>query len=128
MQELLPSARSRRRAVPCRAGRHPKVSNSRRRAVIQEASPRGLLRTPGDLTGHSWTPPRKRSASLKTWFSPRGPIGSADLVTVLASQVATLANIIAGTGNDPETVFTALIRDQVDLARQQQNARKSFTE
>ena len=58
----------------------------------------------------------------------RGPIGSADLVTVLASQVATLANIVAGPGNDPETVFTDLIRDRVALARQQQNAHKSITE
>lgn len=55
----------------------------------------------------------------------RGPIGSADLVTVLASQVAALANIVAGPFSDPETVFTALIREQVDLARQQQKARKS---
>lgn len=33
-------------------------------------------------------------------------------MTVLASQIATLANIIAGPVNTPETVFTALIRDQ----------------
>ncbi|WP_245608090.1 zinc finger domain-containing protein [Streptomyces hokutonensis] len=66
--------------------------------------------------------------AARTLVLARGPIGSADLVTVLASQVAKLATIIAGPFNDPETVFTTLIRDQVGLARQQQKARKSAAE
>lgn len=57
----------------------------------------------------------------------RGPAGSADLVTVLATQVAKLARHIAGP-YDPDTVFTGLIREQLDLARQQQKARKSVSE
>ncbi|GGZ39669.1 zinc finger domain-containing protein [Streptomyces bluensis] len=54
----------------------------------------------------------------------RGPTGSADLVTVLATQVARLASHIAGP-NAPDAVFTGLIREQIDRARQQQKARKS---
>ncbi|MFJ1845004.1 MULTISPECIES: hypothetical protein [unclassified Streptomyces] len=58
----------------------------------------------------------------------RGPIGSADLVTVLAAQVATLASIIAGPNGDPEPMYTALIRDQVDHARQQRDAQQSVSD
>ncbi|MFJ4577457.1 hypothetical protein ACIP4W_40140 [Streptomyces sp. NPDC088846] len=58
----------------------------------------------------------------------RGPIGSADLVTVLAAQVATLASIIAGPHGDPEPMYTALIRDQVDHARQQRDAQQSVSD
>ncbi|MEV7906616.1 zinc finger domain-containing protein [Streptomyces anulatus] len=50
----------------------------------------------------------------------RGPIGSADLVTVLAAQVASLAGIIAGPFGDPEATYTAVIRDQVTQARRLQ--------
>lgn len=57
----------------------------------------------------------------------RGPAGSADLVTVLATQVARLARHIAGP-YDPDAVFTGLIREQVDRARQQQKARKGVSE
>jgi hypothetical protein len=57
----------------------------------------------------------------------RWPIGSADLVTVLATQVARLAGIIAGPYDDPDAVFTCLIREQVDRASQQQTGRKSVS-
>ncbi|MFZ4269184.1 zinc finger domain-containing protein [Streptomyces arboris] len=57
----------------------------------------------------------------------RGPIGSADLVTVLATQVANLAGIIAGPFGDPEAMYTAMIRDQVAQARRLQEE-KSITE
>ncbi|MEV3898493.1 zinc finger domain-containing protein [Streptomyces anulatus] len=50
----------------------------------------------------------------------RGPIGSADLVTVLAAQVANLASIIAGPFGDPEAMYTTMIRDQVAQARRLQ--------
>jgi len=56
-----------------------------------------------------------------------GPVGSADLVTVLATQVARLARHIAGP-YDPDAVFTGLIREQVDRARQLQKARKGVSE
>ncbi|MFE7043132.1 hypothetical protein ACFU9X_27950 [Streptomyces atratus] len=58
----------------------------------------------------------------------RGPIGSADLVTVLAAQVATLATIIAGPLGDPEVMYAAVIRDQIAQARQRQKAEKSIPE
>ncbi|MDX2993359.1 zinc finger domain-containing protein [Streptomyces scabiei] len=57
----------------------------------------------------------------------RGPVGSADLVTVLATQVARLARHIAGP-YDPDAVFTGLIREQVDRARQLQKARQGASE
>ncbi|MFF1649952.1 hypothetical protein [Streptomyces sp. NPDC058240] len=58
----------------------------------------------------------------------RGPMGSADLVTVLAMQVAVLASTIAGPHGDPEATFTGLFRDQVDRVRRQQNPPKSTSE
>ncbi|MDQ1013597.1 hypothetical protein [Streptomyces afghaniensis] len=48
-------------------------------------------------------------------------------MTVLATQVARLASHIAGP-YDPDEVFTGLIREQVDRARQQQKARKVVSE
>ncbi len=58
----------------------------------------------------------------------RGPEGSADLVTVLATQVAALVGTIAGPHGDPEAMFTDLIRDRVDLARQQRDTRRRISE
>ena len=66
--------------------------------------------------------------AARTLVLARGPIGAADLVTVLASQVATLTNILAGGAITPETVYTALVRDQVNLVRQREKARKSAPE
>ncbi|WP_217215683.1 hypothetical protein [Streptomyces sp. AC550_RSS872] len=57
----------------------------------------------------------------------RGPVGSADLVTVLTILVARLARDIAGP-YDPDKVFTGLIREQVDRARQLQKARQGVSE
>ncbi|MEV4998545.1 zinc finger domain-containing protein [Streptomyces niveus] len=50
----------------------------------------------------------------------RGPVGSADLVTVLAAQVAALASILAGPFGDPEATYTTFVREQTSNARQQQ--------
>ncbi|MFD5555185.1 hypothetical protein ACFWIA_15270 [Streptomyces sp. NPDC127068] len=55
----------------------------------------------------------------------RGPEGSADVITVLASQVATLTLGLAGPDGDPEGLFAASIRSQVDLARRQQRTERS---
>ncbi|WP_301128602.1 zinc finger domain-containing protein [Streptomyces cacaoi] len=52
----------------------------------------------------------------------RGPEGSADVITVLVSQVAALTHTLAGAGGEPDAVFTALIRAQADLARRQRHA------
>lgn len=54
----------------------------------------------------------------------RGPIHTADLVTVLASHVAALAGIVAGPIADPTDVFTELIRGRVALARQQRTVQR----
>lgn len=58
----------------------------------------------------------------------RGPEGSADLVTVLATQVAALVGTIVSPHGDPEAMFTDLIRDRVDLARQQRDTRRRISE
>ncbi|MEU2133117.1 hypothetical protein [Streptomyces sp. NPDC018352] len=47
----------------------------------------------------------------------RGPVGSADLVTVLTSLLATLLSTIAGPGGDPEVLLDSLLRTQIDRAR-----------
>ncbi|MGW2707221.1 hypothetical protein [Streptomyces sp. NPDC001340] len=54
--------------------------------------------------------------AARTLVLARGPMGSADLVTTLASQVVTLAVIVAGPDSDPEAVFTGLISEQVTRA------------
>ncbi|MFB7209492.1 hypothetical protein [Streptomyces sp. NPDC056255] len=50
---------------------------------------------------------------LQLW----GPVGSADLVTVLTSLLATLLSTIAAPGGDPEVLLDSLLRTQVDRAR-----------
>ncbi|MFE5328214.1 hypothetical protein ACFRCG_17740 [Embleya sp. NPDC056575] len=52
----------------------------------------------------------------------RGPEGSADVITVLASQVVTLTRRMTGPGGDPAALLTTLIRSQVDHARPQRDA------
>ncbi|OPC76795.1 hypothetical protein B4N89_45810 [Embleya scabrispora] len=47
----------------------------------------------------------------------RGPEGSADVITVLASLVVTLTRRLAEPDGDPDALLTALIRSQVDHAR-----------
>ncbi|MFB7509165.1 hypothetical protein [Streptomyces broussonetiae] len=59
--------------------------------------------------------------AARTLVRARGPIGSADLVTVFAVQVGILADLIAGPHSDPETVYTDLVREHVARARQQRN-------
>ena len=52
----------------------------------------------------------------------RGPEGSADMITVLASQIATLALSLAGPVGDPETLLTTLVRSQVAHVRRHRHA------
>jgi hypothetical protein len=47
----------------------------------------------------------------------RGPVGTADVVTVLASQVASLLAANAGPDGDPGALFDTMIRAQIDKAR-----------
>ena len=58
----------------------------------------------------------------------RGPIGSADLVTVLTMQIANLVGIIAGPHGDPEAMFTGLVRDQIALTRRLEDIQKDIPE
>ncbi|MGW4078483.1 hypothetical protein ACWELB_34250 [Streptomyces asiaticus] len=66
--------------------------------------------------------------AARTLILARGPIGSADLVTVLAVQVGILAGVIAGPHGNPETVYTNLVREHVDHARQQRDVRRNASE
>lgn len=47
----------------------------------------------------------------------RGPVRAPDVVTVLASQVASLLAANAEPDGDPEALFDTLIRAQIDMAR-----------
>ncbi len=49
-------------------------------------------------------------------------------MTVLAVQVGILAGVIIGPHNNPETVYTNLVRDHVDHARQQRDARRNASQ
>ncbi|MFJ8398727.1 hypothetical protein [Streptomyces sp. NPDC094144] len=55
--------------------------------------------------------------AVRKLIEVRGPVGTADVVTVLASQVASLLAANAGSNGDPEALFDTLIRAQIDLAR-----------
>ena len=66
--------------------------------------------------------------AARTLVLARGPIGSADLVTVLAVQVGILAGVIAGPHSTPETVYANLVREHVNLARQQRDTQKDASE
>ncbi|MFD0034919.1 hypothetical protein ACFVJK_43265 [Streptomyces sp. NPDC127172] len=60
--------------------------------------------------------------AARTLALARGPIASADLVTVLAVQVAELTAATAGPHDDLDAVFTTRVRERVRLARQQRDA------
>lgn len=47
----------------------------------------------------------------------RAPAGTADMVTVPASPVASLLATSAGPDGDPETLFDTMIRTQIDMTR-----------
>jgi hypothetical protein len=55
--------------------------------------------------------------AVRQLLAARGPVGSADLVTVLASLIATLLSEIAGPNGDPEALFDSMIHAQLDRAR-----------
>ncbi|MCF3105435.1 hypothetical protein IPZ58_28160 [Streptomyces roseoverticillatus] len=53
----------------------------------------------------------------------RGTEGSADVITVLASQVVAMLTLsLAGSNRDPGAVFAALVRSQADRVRRQRRA------
>jgi hypothetical protein len=52
----------------------------------------------------------------------RGPEGSADVITVLASQMATLTLSLAAPVGDPDALLTTLVRSQVAHVRGQRHA------
>ncbi|MFF3257437.1 hypothetical protein ACFYWP_42180 [Actinacidiphila glaucinigra] len=55
--------------------------------------------------------------AVRRLLQVRGPERSADVVTVLASFIASLLSTMAGPDGDPEVLFDSLIRAQVTEAR-----------
>lgn len=55
--------------------------------------------------------------AVRKLIEVRGPVGTADVVTVLASQVASLLAASAGPDGDPEALFDTMIRAQIDMVR-----------
>ncbi len=66
--------------------------------------------------------------AVRKLIEVRGPVGTADVVTVLASQVASMLAATAGPDGDPEALFDTVIRAQVDTARTMQKIQKERTE
>ncbi|MFF1690758.1 hypothetical protein [Streptomyces sp. NPDC058254] len=66
--------------------------------------------------------------AVRKLIEVRGPVGTADLVTVLASQVAALLSANAGPDGDPDTLFETVIRAQLDMARTMQKFEKERTD
>ncbi|MFG2525758.1 hypothetical protein [Streptomyces sp. NPDC048527] len=60
--------------------------------------------------------------AVRKLIEVRGPVGTADVVTVLASLVAALLSANAGPDGDPDALFEAVIRAQIDMVRRM-NAR-----
>ncbi|MGW0886507.1 zinc finger domain-containing protein [Streptomyces sp. NPDC002671] len=62
---------------------------------------------------------------VRTLLLARGPEGSAEVVTVLASQVATLLSLAAPDG-DPDALYSDWIRSQIESARDYQRAEQGL--
>ncbi|OUC75497.1 hypothetical protein CA983_44410, partial [Streptomyces swartbergensis] len=60
---------------------------------------------------------------VRTLLLARGPEGSAEVVTVLASQIATFL-ILAAPDGDPDTLYSDWIRSQIESARDFQRAQQ----
>ncbi|MBX9399479.1 hypothetical protein K4749_39590 [Streptomyces sp. TRM72054] len=63
--------------------------------------------------------------AVRQLIEVRGPVGTADLVTVLASLVTTLLSANAGPDGDPDALFEAVIRAQVDMARRMRTTERN---
>ncbi|AQW56557.1 hypothetical protein SHXM_10020 [Streptomyces hygroscopicus] len=68
----------------------------------------GRRRTSCETAPTSWSGYEKPSPA---------PVGTADVVTVLAGQVASLLAANAGPDGDPEALFDTMIRAQIDMVR-----------
>ncbi|MFJ4972685.1 hypothetical protein [Streptomyces sp. NPDC088755] len=66
--------------------------------------------------------------AVRKLIEVRGPEGTADVVTVLAHQVASLLAASAGPDGDPEALFDTVIRAQVDMARKMQKIQRERAE
>lgn len=55
--------------------------------------------------------------AVRKLIEVRGPVGTADVVTVLASQVASMLAASAGPDGDPEALFDTMIRAQISMVR-----------
>ncbi|MEU9594364.1 hypothetical protein AB0D84_32240 [Streptomyces sp. NPDC048193] len=66
--------------------------------------------------------------AVRKLIEVRGPVGTADVVTVLAHQVASLLAVSAGPDGDPEAFFDTMIRAQIDTARRMQRIQRERAE
>lgn len=66
--------------------------------------------------------------AVRKLIEVRGPVGTADMVTVLAHQVSSLLALSAGPGGDPEALFNTVIRAQIDVARKMQRGQRERAE
>lgn len=66
--------------------------------------------------------------AVRKLIEVRGPVGTADVVTVLAHQVASLLAATAGPDGAPEALFDTMIRAQVDMAREMQKIQRERAE
>ncbi|PJM98646.1 hypothetical protein CG740_35015 [Streptomyces sp. CB01201] len=66
--------------------------------------------------------------AVRQLIEVRGPVGTADMVTVLASLVTALLSASAGPDGDPEALFDMVIRAQVDTARTIQKIQRERAE
>ncbi|WP_409240590.1 hypothetical protein [Streptomyces sp. PA5.6] len=58
--------------------------------------------------------------AVRKLIEVRGPVGTADVVTVLAAQVASLLAASARPDGAPEALFDTMIRAQIATARKMQ--------
>lgn len=79
-------------------------------------------------TGGQGQPVAQGEAALAAPGRLGGPVGTADVVTVLASQVASLLAANAGPDGDPEALFDTMIRAQVDMIRRRNAIEKERTD
>ncbi|MEV2255737.1 hypothetical protein AB0I94_35170 [Streptomyces sp. NPDC050147] len=66
--------------------------------------------------------------AVRKLIEVRGPVGTADVVTVLAHQVASLLAASAGPDGDPEALFDTVTGTQVDMARKMQKIQRERAE
>ncbi|MFI6530746.1 hypothetical protein [Streptomyces uncialis] len=70
----------------------------------------------------------RTDGAVRKLIEARGPVGTADVGTVLAGQIASMLAASAGPDGDPEALFDTVIRAQVDTAREMQKIQRERAE